>query len=166
VKAEIQKLVDEKREHLSTLLKEEGDRVDKLVADLKAATDAIQLIVLESELIDAEYRVSNEVTVLERETATQELLLKSAALLKQQVTDEITKLEAVTGDLKARAQEAITALKREESELELILQRLADATNQREIETLEVEIRAAEIRIIQTIRGINNFLEGTTQAPN
>ena len=61
VNQEIQKLVQQNRQHLSQLLREEGERVENLVNQLNKVSDQEQLAFAESQLIDAEYRVDDEV---------------------------------------------------------------------------------------------------------
>ena len=57
----IQKLVQQNRQHLSQLLRDEGERVENLVNQLTKVSDQEQLAFAESQLIDAEYRVDDEV---------------------------------------------------------------------------------------------------------
>jgi len=170
IKAEIQKLTDEKREHLATVLQQESDRLTRLVTDLQAATSPVQLAVLESELIDAEYRVDNEVNILQRESETQDLLIQNAKILKEWVTEEIAILEKTEGEpARERALAAARLLRREETNLENISTRLVAAQTQREIETLEAEMRALEVRLYEALRALNFDPTGappvTTAAP-
>ena len=160
VRAEIQKLVNEKREHLSELLKEEDQRVERLVGELKEATDSVRLAFLESELIDAEYRVENEVNILQRETASQDLLVSAAKVLKEWVAEELKTLRAESGN---RAKEAARLLEREEQQLEQIAERLNKAQDQRTIEVIEVELRAIEVRLYEALRALR--FQPSTQTP-
>ena len=65
IKAELQRLHDEKREHLAQLLQEEDKRLQTLANELKAVTDAdsVRLAILEDQLITQEFRVGNEVVL-------------------------------------------------------------------------------------------------------
>lgn len=61
VDSELKRLKDEHRDHLSLVLKEEGDRLDAAIQKLENSTDQVDLAIIESDIINIEFRVENEV---------------------------------------------------------------------------------------------------------
>jgi len=159
IKNEIEKLKAEGREHLTVALEEEEERLENLSAELANTTDsdAVQNALLESRLVDMEYRVINEINILTRESARQEILLDNAKVLKGWVAEEIKVLENTEGSQghKKQAEAAARTLQREEQKLEEIAQHLIKANTQKQIEKLEVQLRALEVRLYEALRALH-----------
>jgi len=157
IKNEIEKLKAEGREHLTVALEEEEERLENLSAELANTTDSdvVQNALLESRLVDMEYRVINEINILTRRSARQEILLDNAKVLKQWVAEEIKVLENTEGSHKNQAEETARTLKREEQKLEEIAQHLIKADTKKLIEKLEVQLRALEVRLYEALRALH-----------
>jgi hypothetical protein len=156
IKLVIKALEAEKREHLAQLLQEEEKRLETVTNNLKAAapSDVVRIAILEDELITLEYRVENEIVTLQREKATQELLLSNARILREWVTEEIKLLEAST-DHKEQSMEIANELRRAENRLGEIAHELTLAQDQRQIERTEVELRVIEVRLYEALRRLH-----------
>jgi len=166
VKTEIKRLEAEKRGHLAQLLQEEEKRLETLANDLKVVSvnDVVRLAVLEDQLITMEYRVENEINILQRERATQELLLSNARILREWTTEEIKRLEADTAH-RQQAEMVARELRRAEQRLGEIAMDLVKAQDQMSIERYEVELRAIEVRLYEALRALHFNPSTGTPAP-
>ena len=96
-----------------------------------------------------------QVNILQRERATQELLLSNARILSQWVNEEIKTLEASTGPHRQQAEHAARELRRAEVRLNEIAEDLVKAQEQRQIERYEVELRSIEVRLYEVLRALH-----------
>jgi len=165
IKAAVNQLKAEKREHLAVLLQEEEKRLETLSAELANTTDseAVKVAILENELITMEFRVVDEINILARDASTQQLLVDNAKVLKQWVEEEIKVLQNTEGSHRAQAQQVARAMKSEEQRLDAIVEALTKAQTQRQIEALEVQLRAVEVRLYEVLRALH--FEPSTASP-
>jgi len=165
IKAAVNQLKAEKREHLAVLLQEEEKRLETLSAELANTTDseAVKVAILENELITMEFRVVDEINILARDASTQQLLVDNAKVLKQWVEEEIKVLQNTEGAHRAQAQQVARAMKSEEQRLDAIVEALTKAQTQRQIEALEVQLRAVEVRLYEVLRALH--FEPSTASP-
>jgi len=147
----------EKREHLAVLLQEEEKRLETLSAELANTTDseAVKVAILENELITMEFRVVDEINILARDASTQQLLVDNAKVLKQWVEEEIKVLQNTEGPHRNQAQQVARAMRGEEQRLDQIVEALTKAQTQRQIEALEVQLRAVEVRLYEVLRALH-----------
>jgi len=165
IKAAVNQLKAEKREHLAVLLQEEEKRLETLSGELSNTTDsdAVKVAILENELITMEFRVVDEINILARDASTQQLLVDNAKVLKQWVEEEIKVLQNTEGAHRAQAQQVARAMKSEEQRLDAIVEALTKAQTQRQIEALEVQLRAVEVRLYEVLRALH--FEPSTASP-
>ncbi|XP_054154698.1 uncharacterized protein LOC128953247 [Oppia nitens] len=165
VQKTVQKLRDEKRQHLAGELLAEEERLHRLLDELKAVTDVDALRLLEIEVGLVERRVEIEESLLEKETESQEQLLKDAKILSEYVKLEIEKLEKTTGPDRHKAHEAARALRHEEHRLLQVCGELVHAQTVQRIAEYEVELRTIEVRIAEILRHLHFHPPTPTGAP-
>ncbi|CAG2122983.1 unnamed protein product, partial [Medioppia subpectinata] len=121
-------MIAEDRGHLAAELKEEETRVEALINELKTTSPGPEALrLLEDEIVRVEDRVTEEEKFIEKETQTQDELLKDAKILKNYVTLELAVLANVTGPDREKAQLMAKALRKEEHRLEQMCQELINA---------------------------------------
>ncbi|CAG2168992.1 unnamed protein product, partial [Oppiella nova] len=166
IKATVKKLTDEKREHLAGELLAEEQRIEPLINELKTTSPGPEALkLLEAEITRIEDRVEIEERLIEKETETQETLLKNAKILKEYVTEEIAILQNVTGEHRHQAEQAARALRRDELRLEQLSAELVDAQTPRRIAEYEVELRTIEVRIYEVLRQLDFHPPTPTPSP-